>query len=72
VGIAPDKLEHIFEPFFTYRQNVEGNRGIGLGLALVRWIIEIHNGTIGVSSRLGFGTEFTISLPYNNRTEQTS
>jgi signal transduction histidine kinase len=64
IGIPPDKLEHIFEPFFTYGQKNESNKSIGLGLALVRWIIELHHGRISVLSDQGIGTEFKIFLPY--------
>jgi signal transduction histidine kinase len=64
IGIAPDKLEKIFEPFFTYAQKSGMERGSGLGLALVKWIIELHEGSIAVISEINKGTEFIISLPY--------
>jgi signal transduction histidine kinase len=64
IGIAPDKLEKIFEPFFTYAQKNGIHRGAGLGLALVKWIIELHRGSITVLSETNKGTEFIISLPY--------
>jgi signal transduction histidine kinase len=70
VGIAPDKLEKIFEPFFTYAQKNESHRGAGLGLALVKWIIELHRGSITVLSEVNKGTEFSISLPYEQKTEK--
>ncbi len=63
-GIAPDKLKKIFEPFFTYAQKSEIHRGSGLGLALVKWIIELHEGSITVHSEINKGTEFNISLSY--------
>jgi len=58
VGIAPDKQEHIFTPFYT-----DKHRGTGLGLAIVRNIIDGHGGTIAVQSRQGEGATFTITLP---------
>jgi signal transduction histidine kinase len=64
IGIAPDKLERIFEPFYTHGQKSENHQGAGLGLALVKWIIELHQGTINVLSEPNKGTEFIISLPY--------
>jgi signal transduction histidine kinase len=64
IGIAPDKLEKIFEPFFTYTKKNETHRGAGLGLALVKWILELHRGSITVLSEVNKGTEFSISLPY--------
>ncbi len=59
-GIAPDVLPHIFEPFLTTK---ESGRGVGLGLAISRGIVERHNGRIEVESELGRGTTFTVILP---------
>ena len=59
-GIAPDILPHIFEPFLTTK---ESGRGVGLGLAISRGIVERHNGRIEVASKLGLGTTFTVTLP---------
>jgi signal transduction histidine kinase len=70
IGIAPDKLEKIFEPFFTYAQKSGIHRGAGLGLALVKWIIELHRGSITVLSEINKGTEFMISLPYERALEK--
>jgi len=63
-GIPPDALQHIFEPFFTTKPN-----GSGLGLAVVKRIVEDHNGQIEVSSQLGVGTTFVISLPLRRSEE---
>jgi signal transduction histidine kinase len=60
-GIPEDFLDKIFEPFFTTRKN-EG--GSGMGLAIVKQIIESHKGFIDVTSKLGKGTIFNIRLPY--------
>lgn len=57
-GIAPENLDRIFEPFFTTRTH-----GTGLGLSLVRRIIEDHGGRIEVESRIGEGTTFRTFLP---------
>jgi two-component system, NtrC family, sensor kinase len=59
-GIAPDVLPQIFEPFMTTKEN---GRGVGLGLAISRGIVERHNGRIAVESQLGRGTTFTLTLP---------
>ncbi len=59
-GIAPDILPQIFEPFLTTK---ESGRGVGLGLAISRGIVERHNGRLAVESELGRGTTFTVSLP---------
>ena len=57
-GIADADQEHIFEPFFTTRST-----GSGLGLAVVKDIIDRHNGSITVESKVGFGTTVTVTLP---------
>jgi two-component system NtrC family sensor kinase len=59
-GIARDLLPQIFEPFMTTKEN---GRGVGLGLAISRGIVERHNGHIEVQSELGRGTTFTVTLP---------
>ncbi len=59
-GIAPEILVRIFDPFVTTK---EGGRGVGLGLAVSRNIVERHGGKIAVQSELGKGTTFTVTLP---------
>ena len=56
-GIPEDRQDKIFVPFFTTRKN-----GSGIGLALARQIVRLHNGTIKVDSREGEFTRFVISL----------
>jgi two-component system sensor histidine kinase PilS (NtrC family) len=58
VGIAPDVLEHIFDPFYTTKPE-----GTGLGLAQAHRIVEEHGGTLEVDSTLDVGTTFTVRLP---------
>ncbi|NUN68469.1 MAG: HAMP domain-containing protein [Bacteroidetes bacterium] len=60
VGIRPEDLPHVFEPFYTTKK--EG-KGTGLGLAVVYGIVERHHGTITVDSAPNKGTTFTIHLP---------
>ncbi|GEM_PF-1328369 len=62
-GIPPQALQKVFDPF--YRRTLDGfsSHGAGLGLALVKWIIEAHHGAIAVQSEIGKGTTFTITLP---------
>jgi signal transduction histidine kinase len=59
-GIPKDALPKIFEPFYTTK---EFGKGTGLGLTVVKGIIEEHQGTITVDSEEGKGTTFTILLP---------
>jgi signal transduction histidine kinase len=58
-GISKDDLPKIFEPFFS----TKGQKGNGLGLAVIWGIIDNHNGTIAVDSQVGVGTTFTIRIP---------
>jgi signal transduction histidine kinase len=60
-GIADDIKHRIFEPFFTTRTSGEGS---GMGLAIVKRIVEQHQGTIDVQTEVGVGSTLTISLPY--------
>jgi signal transduction histidine kinase len=65
VGIAPEDLDHVFEPFFT-RKDAEADparRGSGLGLSVSYGIVAAHGGRISVDSRLGAGARFTVRLP---------
>ncbi len=64
IGIPPADLENIFERFYTV-DKARSRRlgGAGLGLSIVRTIIEKHHGTISASSQVGEGTTFTIHLP---------
>ena len=59
-GIAPEDLPHIFEPFYTTKN--EGY-GVGLGLSTVYGIMEQHNGRLEVRNRPGAGTVFLLMLP---------
>lgn len=62
-GIPSDQLESIFEPFFTTKP---AGRGNGLGLVVVKGIMEEQNGSIEVRSEEGVGTEFTVRFPAGN------
>lgn len=62
-GIEKEKLDQIFDPFYTSKDN-----GTGLGLAITHGFIEQHSGSIGVNSKVGEGTTFTISIPLKNET----
>jgi signal transduction histidine kinase len=64
VGIPPEQLRLIFEPFYTTKEPDEhGHGGTGLGLSVCRQIIEQHQGRIRVESVEGKGSTFTVKLP---------
>jgi signal transduction histidine kinase/CheY-like chemotaxis protein len=60
VGIAPEIIGSIFDPYFTTK---EPGQGTGMGLAIAHGVVESYSGKIAVDSRLGKGTIFTIYLP---------
>jgi hypothetical protein len=59
VGIAPEDISNIFEPFYS----TKGQKGTGLGLSVIWGIVDNHGGTISVKSTVGKGTTFTVRLP---------
>jgi len=60
IGIASDKLDEIFQPFYSTKTEV---KGIGLGLSISHGIIQKHHGEIRVESKPGEGSTFTVLLP---------
>ena len=58
IGIESDNIEHVFEPKFTTKTS-----GMGLGLGIIKNIIENYKGTITFETELGKGTTFFVSLP---------
>jgi signal transduction histidine kinase len=62
-GIHKADLPHIFDPFYRGKQYKDEAEGSGLGLTMVKSIIEQHKGTISVRSQIGRGSTFTIVLP---------
>ncbi|MCX7710593.1 MAG: HAMP domain-containing histidine kinase [Clostridia bacterium] len=64
IGIPADKLETIFERFRQVEQSlVRSHEGSGIGLSLVKSLVKLHGGSIGVISEEGVGSEFIIELP---------
>jgi len=63
LGIGPDDLTHIFDKFYRVKNDsTHAIKGSGLGLYLVKYFIELHNGVINAASKLGEGTSFIIKL----------
>ncbi|NET27836.1 response regulator [Okeania sp. SIO1I7] len=70
IGIAPQNLKKLFQPFVQIDSSLNRHyQGTGLGLALVKRIVEHHGGQVGVTSEIGVGSCFTIDLPYTVTTE---
>jgi len=67
IGISLENLQKLFQPFVQIDGALNRqNSGTGLGLALVKRIMEMHNGTVSVTSEVGVGSCFTIALPCEN------
>ena len=65
LGIAPDDLDHIFEPFYTKKKM--GHSGTGLGMSVVWGTVKDHKGFIDVESSLGLGTTFRTFFPVTRK-----
>jgi len=59
-GMEPETLQHIFEPFYSISQQ----GGTGLGMVIVKNVVEAHDGSLDISSTPGTGTEVSITLPH--------
>jgi two-component system, OmpR family, sensor histidine kinase MtrB len=66
VGIAPDEIGRIFEPFHRSASARKVAHGVGLGLSVTKKIVLAHGGRLDVESRLGEGTTFHVRLPLHN------
>ena len=64
LGIPADELPRIWDRLFRGDRS-RAERGLGLGLSLVKAVVEAHGGTVSVDSELGRGSTFTVSLPPN-------
>jgi signal transduction histidine kinase/CBS domain-containing protein len=64
IGITPENINKLFRPFVQIDSALNRRHtGTGLGLALVKQIVELHGGKVGLTSQLGVGSRFTIDLP---------
>ena len=73
-GMDPDLLEEIFDMFFQSNNAIDrSDGGIGVGLTLVRTLVEMHGGTVTAHSEgLGHGSQFLVSLPLTSKTRASS
>jgi len=62
-GLSADDARHVFDRFYRGGPDDRRSRGTGLGLPIVKSLVEMHGGSIDVSSAVGEGTTFTVSLP---------
>lgn len=62
IGIPPSELADVFEPFYRC-SNVGELSGSGLGLTIVKRVVDLHKGRLDVTSEVGIGSRFTLSLP---------
>ena len=73
IGIKPEDMDKLFQSFVQIESSLSRRyEGTGLGLALVKNIIELHGGSISVKSEIAKGSEFTIILPWRKLTEPNS
>ncbi|MEJ2149813.1 MAG: ATP-binding protein [Chloroflexota bacterium] len=63
IGIPAEDQPHIFDKFYRVDKNKTDFQGLGLGLSIVRSIVDLHNGRVWVESQPGQGTTFTVVLP---------
>src|SRR5690606_21598635 len=64
IGIPPDKIQAVFDPFEQVTPAMPGNTGLGIGLSLVKQFITMHEGTVSVTSDgPGRGSKFVVTLP---------
>ena len=73
LGIAPEARPHVFESLFRSREaGASGIPGFGLGLSIVRNLVEAHGGQITVESELGRGSAFAVTLPFQSQSYRGS
>lgn len=72
VGIRPEALAHIFEPFYQAEESlIRQHEGIGLGLTIAKGMLELHGARIEVDGKVGEGTVIAIRLPLKDSNQQT-
>jgi signal transduction histidine kinase len=73
IGIDAADLPHVFKPFFRGRRAIDAQvRGTGIGLSVVRHVVQAHGGDVAIESRAGEGTAIAILLPVNASAEKAA
>lgn len=73
IGIPRNQLPYIFDRFYRVdKARSQETRGAGLGLSIVKWIIDVHKGKIDIKSQLHYGTSFTIKIPKKKNLEENN
>lgn len=73
IGIAPENIDQLFQPFVQLDSSLSRRyAGTGLGLALVRRLVELHDGSVTLKSEVGKGSCFTVALPWKAEPRQIS
>ncbi len=71
IGMTEEELNQMFIPFFTTKATTE--KGTGLGMSIIKQMIDAHKGTINIFSKYGEGSKITLTLPIANESnERTS
>lgn len=63
IGMTPDEVEHIYDKFYRADNSTTAVSGTGLGMSIVKYILEAHGGTVWVESEIGKGTKVSMSIP---------
>lgn len=71
IGISEDKISYLFDRFYQIDESItRDGEGTGIGLTLVKELVELMKGSIEVKSKIGEGTTFTVTLPVTNKAKQ--
>lgn len=69
LGIPEEELPRIFEPFYQINRQYFEQQGVGIGLTLVKEVVELHGGRVEIQSKVGRGTQVTVTLPVQSDNE---
>lgn len=67
IGISKEHIDKIWNRFYQVDPSRNNSNNSGLGLSMVKGIIEAHKGTISIESEIGFGSVFTFEIPISKR-----